>query len=410
MPNADLAKIIQDTGTFQAAYLPVQNPGGGNATKPSECNIPAFDDTPINPDVITPVDILKDCIIDFIPVPIVPTPYFNVDDVTNPCPSGFTFDSTISGAGTIYHAGTGVDYLIINGVGSQFITEIKNLVDAPNYSPWPMLEVESAGVKYRARVNAVINANQLHVEDVFTSTSGSTFTMPTTSGTAIAYKIIRIVFTTSTTEPTSGDLFIINNPSGCGGSMVGEINILATDIVDCPSFDITAGSGINITMPDGSVKTIGVNVNDSVSCAWAINLTAPTITFPPYPTVPCSGNPPTVSITDGTVAVRTYAPNGSFSDVNLTLGVTDAATCNPKFSIDYNGNQPIIIPAISFLAGSPHYFNMPVTLINGVYTINPGLYYDGGTDIQDSQLYKDIKEALQDDGDLGGCNGCAVWA
>jgi hypothetical protein len=97
MASQDLSRIIRDVEgySFQAEYQPALGEDNNPLTRPEGCNIPPFDDRPLDlQDLIIP-DINKECIQPFIPTPIVPIPFFDVDfTVDIPCPDGFQVNNT----------------------------------------------------------------------------------------------------------------------------------------------------------------------------------------------------------------------------------------------------------------------------------------------------------------------------
>lgn len=107
MISEDLSSILEPApgvpDAFRYKSLPI-------AEKPSTCDLPAFDSRTINTSYSPPPAIDKQCLTLFIPAPLVPPPYIPIDDISNPCPSGFVFETlsaAISGS-TISSVGTAV--------------------------------------------------------------------------------------------------------------------------------------------------------------------------------------------------------------------------------------------------------------------------------------------------------------
>lgn len=292
MANVDLTKILTDTGTYQAEYKPVQNTSGGDAPKPSDCNVPAFNDTTFTlTDIVAP-QIIKDCIVGFVPTPIVPTPFIDVGQLETPCaPDGFLFRSSDAGTGTIDLNITSITYLslamwLVQGTGTDFTTEIQDIVDAG--APYPEIEITVSSIKYTARVHSTISATQLRIKDQFRKADGTA--LPTTGQSHTStYRINWIVFSTSATEPTGGALFFVKTDTiGCQGAFVGDININVASITpDCPLCDQNAAA-MNPVKVTNSIYTgspfaalaeqdFKYNIAQTTSpCGIRLDLTAPT--------------------------------------------------------------------------------------------------------------------------------------
>lgn len=97
MANQDLSRFILDTNPekFQAEYQPTLDSQGNPATPPPGCDIPPFINPLINPQEPPPPEINKDCLLPFIPIPVVPQPYIDISIPGIACPDGIEFQSRI---------------------------------------------------------------------------------------------------------------------------------------------------------------------------------------------------------------------------------------------------------------------------------------------------------------------------
>lgn len=287
MPTAHLDRILTDTGFYQAEYKLVQALTGGNEARPSECQIPNFNGVDLTPNPVTPPPFLKECIIGFIPIPLAPAPFVDLTDITIPCaPGGFLFRSNEAGTGKIAYPPTSsidpvtntTEYLL-QGTGTQFLTEIKALVDLG--APYPNLEVTVNDVRYSARVHSVVNALQLKFRTQFRSTV-KVGELPAGSVLAgirpeLGFVIKRIVFTTSSVAPTSGDLFFLKTDTlGCSGAFVGDININVADVnltVPCPTLGEGSSTG-DISLVNDNYSTPAPGATDYQNQKFSYQLVA----------------------------------------------------------------------------------------------------------------------------------------
>lgn len=309
----------------------------------------------------------------------------------------------------------------------------------------------------RRRVASVTNDNQLFLESAF----------PAAVSAGTSYKFHRIVITADTLLPTGGDLsfyeFGSGDPSeGCGGYFIGTINITPSDLniqIPCGGNYNTSVSG---TVPISTGGNLGLNIAagacGNAQCCPEIQLTGPTITIP---VLPCSSNstPGTPNVTaSGGVTVTRNNIDGSQTSQNITFAKsgTDCVPiltvgggplvippCPTGYTIDNTpesialkawnystatlGNtniqhkiertscsidlvridsNEIVIPGLDI--ASP-YFNFTFNNVTGgKVTLNLNL--TGGPAITNTQLYQDIRDALNNDPLFSPCNGCSVWA
>lgn len=410
MPNTDLSSILEDVSAYKARYksLPIID-------KPASCNMPVFDNRSVDLTIGTVPTIDKECLKEFIPIPIQAIPYIPIEDVQTPCPAGFKFESTSAGLGTISSSGLTVTGdastrftsqipagvmpdLVVNlpyvvtGIsvtagGSGYITAPSVTLSAPNITGLQAtaISVIDSGVVIAIRITehgygytsaptvtfgsgaaaATATTGNADVKRRVASVTNDSQVIlekvfPINLPLSTSYQISRIVVTADVSQDTGGDLnftgFGVGDPNaGCGGYFIGRLNIALADL--------------NIALP-------------------------------------CNGS---YNVVNGGASIVVHKPSGGGTQT-IAAAVT-GTQCSPVIGLS---GSDIVLPSVAFAdPTAPVYFDFSSSTWDGsTYTIKPDLKYTapGKPDIRNTPLFQAIKDALGGDPLFEPCNGCSLWS